>query len=57
MNEIIEKIGVYDVKSFNKIKIHEGGNECAKNVDQQEFEEKYDRLISSIKASNSECDV
>ena len=57
VNEIIEEIGVYDIKSFNKIIIYVGGNDCAKYVDQQKFEEKYDQLISLIKASNGECDV
>ena len=33
VNEIIEEIGVYDIKSFNKIIIYVGGNDCAKYVD------------------------
>lgn len=57
MNEIIDEIRVYDVTSFHRIIIYVGGNDCAKYVDQQEFEEKYDQIISLIKAGNGECDV
>ena len=52
-----EEIVVYDPTVFNKIIIYVGGNDCARKIDQTEFEDDYDKLLSLIKTNNQECEV
>lgn len=52
-----EEIVVYDLTVFNKIIIYVGGNDCAQKIDQTEFEDDYDKLLSLINTSNQECEV
>lgn len=42
---------------FKRIIIYVGGNDCAGNIDQTEFEDDYDKLLSLIKTSNQECEI
>ncbi|MCG7869795.1 MAG: hypothetical protein JAY74_25920, partial [Candidatus Thiodiazotropha taylori] len=57
VSELIQDISVYDFKAFNKVIIYVGGNDCARNIEQTDFEDKYDELLSLIKASNNECGI
>ena len=52
-----EEIVVHDLTVYNKIIISVGGNDCARKIDQTEFEDDYDKLLSLIKTSNQECKV
>ena len=57
MPDIWDEISIYDLKSFAKIIICIGGNDCASIVGVHAFQDKYDQLISFIKNANKDCTV
>ena len=55
--DLLEELSIYDLKSFEKIIICIGGNDCASKVHVQAFQDKYNELISFIKNANESCTV
>ena len=55
IGDLWEEISIYDLKSFARIIICIGGNDCSSRRDTTEFEEKYDQLIGFIKSVNKDC--
>ena len=53
--DLLEELSIYDLKSFEKIIICIGGNDCASKVHAQAFQDKYNELISFIKNANESC--
>ena len=49
VDDLLDELSVYDLKSFAQIIICIGGNDCSNRMDTHAFEEKYDHLISLIK--------
>ena len=57
IDDLWEEISVYDMKSFTRIIICIGGNDCSRKRNTSDFEDKYDQLIGFIKSVNQVCAV
>lgn len=57
VTDIQEEISVYDWTAFSSVIIYIGGNDASNELDETQFEEKYDELISLIKSANSSCKI
>ena len=57
IDDLWEEISVYDMKSFARIIICIGGNDCSRKRNTSDFEDKYDQLIGIIKSVNQGCNV
>ena len=55
VNDLLDELSVYDLKSFAQVIIYIGENDCSNRMDTHAFEEKYDQLISLIKSANKDC--
>ena len=52
-----EEISIYDMKSFARIIICIGGNDCSRERNTFDFENEFDQLIVFIKSENQGCSV
>ena len=57
IDDLWEEISVYDMKSFARIIICIGGNDCSRKRNTSDFEDKYCQLIGFIKSVNQGCAV
>lgn len=57
VQDLIEDVSVYDLRSFENCIIFVGGNDCARNTTDKAFIDSYEQLISLIKIANPECTI
>ena len=57
IDDLWEEISIYDMKSFARIIICIGGNDCSRKRNTSDFEDSYDQLIGFIKSVNQGCSV
>lgn len=54
---LLEKVPIYDLKSFQNIIIYVSGNDASQNTEIEYAEEKYEQLICMIKEKNPEIKI
>lgn len=57
IDSLLEKILIYDLKSFQDIIIYVSGNDASQNTEIEYAEEKYEQLICLIKKKNPEIKI
>ena len=57
IQDICDDISVYDLKSFSNVIISVGEDDSSSRADINSFDDKYNQLISLIKAANNSCVV
>ena len=57
INEIYNKVKVFDLNQFSHVVIYVGGNDASNSVDIEYFEEVYDQLIQHVRQINNSCHI
>ena len=57
IKDIWNEVSVYNLNLYDNIVICVGGNDASKRTDTNQFEEKYDELLSFISSSNRDCRI